>query len=141
MLPSMFRREFGTEVDRYATLVDRNQNEFEVLVERDNHGIYLTKGWLALRDFYKVSLGAWVTLVFRGNGRFDIRLRDRFGRKMRCPSFDPPMKFVIEKNVAPINHMNVVSLPFVHDEYNFVNSYEKRLTSEEIVSGYLVCVV
>jgi hypothetical protein len=66
VLPTMFLREFGDQLGRYATLVDQKHNQFEVLVERNNATVFFTKGWNALRDFYKLKLGAWVTLVFRG---------------------------------------------------------------------------
>jgi len=76
MLPSMFAHNFGDSIDRYATLVDTNHNEFEVLVQRNNHGIYLTKGWTALRDFYNISIGL---------GKFGINIKDRFGKLLRLP--------------------------------------------------------
>lgn len=43
-LLNMFVHDFGDQIGRYATLVDHNDNQFEVLVERNNNGIYLTKG-------------------------------------------------------------------------------------------------
>lgn len=49
-------------------------------MERNHGGIFLTKGWRALRDFYSVSLGAWVTVVFVWNGKFNIRIKDMFGK-------------------------------------------------------------
>lgn len=39
MQPSMFGQDFGDPIDRYATLLDPNNNEFEVLVERNNGSI------------------------------------------------------------------------------------------------------
>jgi hypothetical protein len=38
MLPTMFGHDSGDQIGRYATLVDPNFNEFEVLVQR-NHCI------------------------------------------------------------------------------------------------------
>jgi hypothetical protein len=66
MLPMMFSHDFGDQINQYAILVDPKQNRFEVLVERNNQGIYLTKGCNALCDFYKVQFGSWVTIVFMG---------------------------------------------------------------------------
>jgi len=57
---------------------------------------------------------------------------------MRIPKFNPPMKFVIERNGEPLNLFDDIPLPFAHNEFNFQLTYEKRLTSEEINSGYLV---
>jgi len=47
-------------------------------------------------------LGAWVTLVFVGAGQFAMVVKDRFGKTVRCPVFEPSMRFVIDKsNVQP----------------------------------------
>lgn len=40
----MFGHGFGDQIDRYAMLVDSKNNEFEVMVERNNGAIFLTKG-------------------------------------------------------------------------------------------------
>jgi hypothetical protein len=39
------------------TLIDPNENQFEVLVEKINGNIYLTHGWFALHDFYNIQQG------------------------------------------------------------------------------------
>jgi hypothetical protein len=51
MIPNSFGLDFGDEIDRYVVLVDKNNNEFEVGVERINGSIFFTRGWVALRDF------------------------------------------------------------------------------------------
>lgn len=101
MLPTMFGNDFGYEIGRYATLVDPNHNEFEVLVEKSEGRIYLTKGWGALRDFYDINLGSWVTVVYVGLGKFGMNIKDRFGNLIRYPSFVPPMKFNIDREFMP----------------------------------------
>ena len=138
MLPMMFKHDFGDQIRQYVIMVDRKENTFEVLVERNNQGIYLTRGWGALSDFYKLSLGAWVTIVYVGEGRFNIRLMDRFGKKLRCPEFSPPMEFLVDRNAIPVTLFNVVPGPFAHDELNFQHTYEKRLELDEINEGVLV---
>lgn len=47
--------------------------------------------------FLRIGLGAWITLVFVGPGQFAINILDRFGKNVRCPLFEPPMKFTIDK--------------------------------------------
>lgn len=42
MLPKMFTTDFGDKVGRYATLIDPNDNHFEILVERCDGNLYLT---------------------------------------------------------------------------------------------------
>lgn len=44
MLPMMFSHDFEDQIQQYATLVDPKNNQFEILVERNNQGIYLTMG-------------------------------------------------------------------------------------------------
>jgi len=68
MLPNMFTNDFGNQVQRFATLIDTKSNQFEVLAERMNDFVFFSKGWKALRDFYGISLGVWVSLVFVGQG-------------------------------------------------------------------------
>jgi len=138
MLPYMFGHDFGDQIGCYATLVDRNLNKFEVLVERMHGGIYLTKGWHALRDFYRVTLGGWVTMILVGDGRFKIRIMDRFGKKMRCPAFIPPIEFKIDRSYVPRSLIHDVPLPFAHDLTNFQYNYKKWLTAGEILDGTMV---
>lgn len=53
------------------------------------------------------------------------------------PKFNPPVKFEIEKEAISFHAFNVAPTPFTHDETCFEFSYEKKLTSEEIDSGWL----
>jgi hypothetical protein len=92
----------------------------------------------SLRDFYHLSLGDRVILVFVTNGKFNIRLRDRFGGKVRCPKFCPSMKFSLDKNGVHFHLGNVFPVPFMHDEFNFQFIYEKRIYADELHSGFLV---
>lgn len=126
VLPIMFVHDFGDQIGHYANLVDSKNNEFEVLVERFNGNIYLTTGWHALKDFYGVCLGSWVTMVFVGMDKYVIHLKDRFRRNMSIPRFTPPMIFKLEKQVVPFNNFDVLPSPFVHDQINFSCSYKKN---------------
>lgn len=69
---------------------------------------FSTKGWKALRDFYGIRLGAWVTLVFVGMRQFAITLKARFGKNVKCPVFNLPMQFVIDKTSVQPTFNNVV---------------------------------
>jgi len=79
----MFGGDFGDQIGCFATLTDPKAYHFEVLVERTNGVFFLTKGWKAICDFYGIGLGAWVTLVFAGIGRFDMVLNDRFHKSIK----------------------------------------------------------
>ena len=93
---------------------------------------------MALRDFYNVTLGSWVVMVFVGLGRFEITMKDRFGRKIRVPRFSPSMRFEVDRNLIHFLMNNIVPEPFEHDQFSFQFSYEKRMTGEEIDSGWMV---
>lgn len=140
VLLRIFGHDFGDQIGRYARSVDSNYNEFEVLVERNNDHIYLTTGWHALKDFYNVSLGSWVTMVFVDMGKFGIHMKDRFGRKISIPKFTPLMKFELGKKVLPFQKFDVLSSPFVHDDFNFEFSYEKISTFDEYDVGCVVSI-
>jgi hypothetical protein len=90
MISHSFGLEFGDQINRYVVLIDKNHNEFDVRVERINGNIFFTRGWADLRDFYEITFGAWVTVVFLGLGRFQIkkRLNSSF-----CPLTFPKLRF------------------------------------------------
>nr|ABD32816.1 hypothetical protein MtrDRAFT_AC150440g1v2 [Medicago truncatula] len=137
-LPNMFMHDFGDQINFIATLVDSQHNQFEVYVEKHTSGIYLTRGWRALRDFYKLFLGAWVTMVFVGNGRFEISLEDRVGDKIQSAMFTPPMNFVIDRFWLPFQMMDVVPIANVHSDMSFLYSYQKKLSATELDSSWMV---
>ena len=91
MLPPMFANEFGDKINRFVNLIGPKKDKFELLVERINGLVFLSKGWKALHDFYGLGLGAWVTFVFVGPGQFAIVVKDRFGKTVTCPIFEQPM--------------------------------------------------
>jgi len=143
MLPTMFANDFGDKINRFVTLIDPKNNQFEVLVERINGSFFLSKGWKALRDFYGLGLGAWVTLVFVGGGQFAMVVKDRFGKNVRCPIFWPSMRFVIDKsNVQPQFNNDLPPFPFALSYHHSVNNqhidFVKRLTDHDVSKGFLV---
>jgi hypothetical protein len=138
MLPMMFSHDFGDQIHQYATLIDPKNNRFEVLVERNNQRIYLTKGWHAIRDFYKVQFGSWITIVFKGNSMFNIRVKNRFGKRIQYPTLEPPMDFRVHRIVVSVTPNWVVPRPFVHDVFNFQLTYEKISRLHDVIVGYLV---
>jgi hypothetical protein len=42
----MFAADFGDQITRYAMLIDKKGNRFEVLVERINGSIFMGFGWV-----------------------------------------------------------------------------------------------
>ncbi|XP_039683194.1 uncharacterized protein [Medicago truncatula] len=77
-------------------------------------------------------------MFFVGESKFEITLEDRFRRRMANPRFTPSMKFEIDKDMLPFLMIDDVPRPYVHDPMNFQFSYEKKLTGDEIDSGWLI---
>jgi len=56
MLPKTFVSDFGASLGDYATFIDPNNNQFEVMVERIRGSVFLTIGFNAIHDFYVVRV-------------------------------------------------------------------------------------
>jgi len=145
MLPNLFGVDFGDQITRFATLTDQKNNKFDVLVERINGNIFFSKGWKALRDFYGLRLGAWISLVFVGGGQFAMVLKDRFGKVIKAPVFNPPMHFVIDRtNVQPSFNNTLPpftgNLTYRHSNTNMHIDHVRNLTEYDVTSGFLVCI-
>jgi len=101
------------------------------------------KGWKAIRDFYGISLGAWVTLIFVGVGRFDMKLTYRFHKTINYPVFDPPMHFLIDgTNVqATFNqHLQPKTslLSYRNNISDMIIDFDKKLSEYDVTKGALV---
>jgi len=143
MLPKNFVSDFGASLGDYATFIDPNNNQFEVMVERIRGSVFLTIGFNAIRDFYDVRLGGTIVMLFTGAGPFGINVINRSGRVVDPPLFIPSMKFEIEKTIVlafAYEGVSVTSeiLTFHHDERNFQIWWGKYLTRYEITSGFIV---
>jgi hypothetical protein len=142
-LPRMFGGDFGDQIGRFVTLTDPKGNKFEVLVDAINGNFFLTKGWKAIRIFYGLGLGAWVTLIFVDAGRFDMKLTDRFHNTIKYPIFDPPMNFLIDKTNVPTTfnqHLQPRTsiLCYRHNISDMIISFEKKLSHYDVTRGALV---
>jgi len=143
MLPKTFVSDFGASLGDYATFIDPNNNQFEVMVERIRDSVFLTTEFNAIRDFYDVHLGGTIVMVFTGDGQFGINVINRSGRAVDPPLFIPSMKFEIEKTIVLAFAYEVVPvtseiLTFHHDERNFQIWWEKYLTGFDVTSGFMV---
>ncbi|WJX12029.1 DNA helicase [Trifolium repens] len=143
VMPKLFTDDFGSEICRIANLMDSRENQFECLVEKVNDSIYLTRGWAALRDFYDIRIGAWLTLLYKGSGKIFLGMHDRFQKIMHPPIFVPPMKFVIDLTNVPSYFVNnlpqsLESHTYSHDDDAFDLAIEKSLTFYDISTGFLM---
>ncbi|XP_024635271.1 uncharacterized protein [Medicago truncatula] len=84
-----------------------------------------------------------MTLVFVGLGQFDIIVKYRFGKEIKVPPFDPPMKFVIDKAFVQPTFDNTLppftaNLSYRHDNNNFRFDFPNALTECDVTKGYLM---
>lgn len=77
MLPKIFSSDFGEQIGSIARLVDPNNNQFEVQVDKIDGFLFLTTGFKALRDFYDLIWGGSVVMVFTGLRQFGINVVNR----------------------------------------------------------------
>ncbi|XP_045802510.1 uncharacterized protein LOC123896122 [Trifolium pratense] len=142
-LPRMFTEDFGEELCRVAILVDSNNNQLEVLVDKIDEDVYFTRGWASVRNFYNIRSGAWVVLMYSGFGHFGINIHDRLQCPVPVPTFMPPMNLIIDKiDVSPhfVDDLSedLHDLSYAHDDCFFDLSYEKSLTYFDVTDGYLM---
>jgi len=144
MLPMSFVNIFRDDIDEYANLMDRYRNSFELKVDKMAKCIVLTTGCGALRDFYNISSGVWMTLIYVGGGNFWIKkIRSKNKKKMVIPVCEPPMRFEIDRDVSHGVIFDgivdsVYRLSYRHNPSNFSIYYERLLRQVDIASRYLV---
>jgi len=81
--------------------------------------IVLTTGCGALCDFYNISTGVWITLIYMGAENFGIKkIRSKNKKKMVLLVYNPPMRFEIDRDINP---------------YIFIIEREKKYN--EIING------
>jgi len=107
--------------------------------------LFFSKGWKALRDLYGIRLGAWINLVYVGLGQFALGLKDRFGKNIKCPVFNPPMHFLIDRTNVQATFNNALpplaaSLAFRHDDANLEIHMIRKLSEYDVTNGFLVCI-
>ncbi|CAJ2645132.1 unnamed protein product [Trifolium pratense] len=135
VLPRIYARCIGPVIGNTVILQDTNLNQIQVVVERDKLGIYFTHGWSRLRDFYKISAGAWVVLTFVNPFLFHIKLINITGVPITCPLTNPLYKLMLEEGFqtgtwdAPT--------PFFVMPKVYSHRLEKTLTVADVTSGNL----
>jgi hypothetical protein len=60
MLPKTFVSDFGASLGDYATFINPNNNQFEVMVERICGSVFLTMGSMPYATF---MMSVWVELL------------------------------------------------------------------------------
>jgi len=125
-MPSCFAKECGLHIDEYVMLHDPNKNMFEVRVHMKKGKVYLRNGWADLRDVYKISNRAWVTLTYIESNRMHMTIKDKSGFEVDYPNYGFPP---ISKRLIPAEGRMVLQ---------FYRTSVHLLTDSDINSGYLV---
>jgi len=119
MRPMSFSNNFRNNIEEYVNLMDKNRNSFEIKVDKMAECIVLTTGCGALCDFYNISTGVWITLIYMGAENFGIKkIRSKNKKKMVLLVYNPPMRFEIDRDINP---------------YIFIIEREKKYN--EIING------
>jgi hypothetical protein len=63
-LPASLTRSIGPFISNYVILQDLKRNNIQVSIEKRNNKIYFAQGWTRLRDFYGLTAGGWVTILY-----------------------------------------------------------------------------
>jgi hypothetical protein len=124
----------------FVLLQDPKRNRIQVAIERKNAKIYLTDGWSRLKDFYGISLGGWVTVVYISPILLNIRVKTITGPEVYYPEKSPPYKL----NLLHTPFLRIAYTgppPYFHSPSSFHHTLEKTLTSADIESEYLVCLL
>jgi hypothetical protein len=82
--------------------------------------IFTNNGWYVVHDFYHIQFWVWVKLVYLCSNMFQININDRFNNEIVYPTQNPPMKFIIQKNL----YFNINFFPWSIICYHF-QSYFK----------------
>ena len=72
-------------------------------------------------------------------------LKDRFGKVIKAPIFNPPMHFVIDRTNVQPSFNNALppftgNLTYRHSNTNMHIDHVKNLTVYDVTSGFLVCI-
>jgi hypothetical protein len=126
-MPSCFVKEYGVYVDDFVMLRDCNKNTFEVRVDRKNGKIYLRDGWMQMKTFYNLELGAWIKLTYTEPNLMLMSIRHRSGVEIEYPQCNPP---IVSRLLLSPSHHSLLRLRC---------STVHILSASDIESGTLVC--
>jgi hypothetical protein len=135
-LPAGLTRSFGELIRGYVILQDAKRNNIQIAIERKNNKIYFAQGWSRLRDFYDLTAGGWVTLLYISPLLFHIKVRRITGLEVIYPESIPPSNLLLleKPDEQPANG----PVAYFSAPQTYIHVLHKSLTSEDINSGSLV---
>jgi hypothetical protein len=129
----------GSFIRDYVFLQDPNRNQIQVYIEKRNTKIYFTHGWSRLRSFYGIGVGGWVTLLYIHPSMFHIKVRKITGIEVDYPQKNPPYRLIHFER--PRRSFPIGPVPYFVAPTRFCHILEKTLTTSDVESGILVCIV
>jgi hypothetical protein len=135
-LPAGLTRSFGELIRGYVILQDAKRNNIQIAIERKNNKIYFAQVWSRLRDFYDLTAGGWVTLLYISPLLFHIKVRRITGLEVIYPESIPPSNLLLleKPDEQPANG----PVAYFSAPQTYIHVLHKSLTSEDINSGSLV---
>ncbi|WJX45443.1 hypothetical protein P8452_32325 [Trifolium repens] len=128
---------------RYNKIVDRYGNQFEVIVEKRDGGLYFTHGWSEIRNNYVDSegKGGWASITYVRPKLFVLILKDRYYRDCIVKHIYPPVCLNLCRTVfgpdANPGWAGTSPMPYYHDSENFIHNFIVILTETDVTSGFL----
>jgi hypothetical protein len=141
----MFVEEFGFEMYKYNKIVDRYGNQFEVIIEMRDGGLYFTHGCAEIRNNYVDSegKGGWASITYVRPRLFVLIFKDRYYRDCIVKHLYPPLCLNLCRSIfgpdANPGWAGLAPLPYYHDNANFAHNFIVILAESDVSSGFLVC--
>jgi len=88
-MPSCFSKEYGIHIDDMVMLCDPNKNMTELQVDKKKGKVYLRDGWLNMKNFYNIELGAWIKLTYAEPNMLLMTIRKKPGVEINYPDIKP----------------------------------------------------
>jgi hypothetical protein len=141
----MFVEEFGFEMYKYNKVVDHYGNQFEVVAEKHDGGLYFTHGWSEIHNNYvdAEGKGGWASMTYVRPKLFVWILKDRYYRDCIVKHIYPHVCLNLSRTVFGRDEntgwAGTAPMPYYHDDENFTHNFIVILTESDVASRFLVC--
>ncbi|WJX34410.1 hypothetical protein P8452_22528 [Trifolium repens] len=128
---------------RYNKIVDRYGNQFEVIIEMRDGGLYFTHGWVEIRNNYVDSegKGGWASITYVRPRLFVLIFKDRYYMDCIVKHLYPPLCLNLCRSIfgpdANPGWAGLSPLSYYHDNANFAHNFIVILAESDVSSGFL----
>lgn len=135
----MFAKKYLQVVPTRVIFVDPAGNILNLATLRQGGSVYLTDGWKHLTQFYALTNGGWVDMIYNGAVNFKIRVYFPNGKEVCYPP--------IPESVIPDPRNQLVRAPPKQLPFNFIDygKFRARLVKwvsySELTGDIMVSVV